>query len=158
METLKIEKETAKKIFKTAPEWFQKILINTFGEDTFKQNIIDRIKTFDDAYNEADRNTRDEYDCQIHPKLSKHIVARLKLILIAKVLRGDWEPDFSNTNQQKWFPVFKFSSGSGFDFSYSHYFYVLTVTSVGSRLCFPSEELSDYFGKQFIELHRKHLS
>lgn len=157
MQTLKIEKEKAKQIFKEASESLREILISTFGADTFKQNVIDRIKTFSDAYDNADRNTRAEYDCQVHFALSKHIVARLKLILIAKVLRGDWEPDFSNSNQQKWIPIFKFSAGSGFDFSYSHYYCAYANSDVGSRLCFPSEELSDYFGKQFIELHRAHL-
>jgi len=158
IQTLKIEKEKAKKIFKEASESLREILISTFGADTFKQNVIDQIKTFSDAYDNADRNTRAEYDCQVHFALSKHIVARLKLILIAKVLRGDWEPDFSNTNQQKWFPVFKFSSGSGFDFSGSHYDCGHTATVVGSRLCFPNKQLADYFGKQFLPLHREHLS
>lgn len=157
MQTLKIEKEKAKQIFKEASESLREILISTFGADTFKQNVIDRIKTFSDAYDNADRNTRAEYDCQVHFALSKHIVARLKLILIAKVLRGDWEPDFSNSNQQKWIPIFKFSAGSGFGFSASNYYCDYTNAGVGSRLCFPSEELSDYFGKQFIELHRAHL-
>lgn len=157
MQTLKIEKEKAKQIFEEESESLREILISTFGADTFKQNVIDRIKTFSDAYDNADRNTRAEYDCQVHFALSKHIVARLKLILIAKVLRGDWEPDFSNSNQQKWIPIFKFSAGSGFVFSFSGYYCADTAATVGSRLCFPSEELSDYFGKQFIELHRAHL-
>ena len=157
LKTLQISKKTAKKIFKDAPEYLREILISTFGADTFKSNVIDRIKTFEDAYEEADKKTRDEFDQQINPNLSEHIVARLKLILIAKVLRGEWEPDFSNSNQEKWFPWFKFSAGSGFDFSDSSYYFVLTNPSVGSRLCFPNEELSNYFGKQFIELHRAHL-
>ena len=158
LKTLQISKKTAKKIFKDAPEYLREILISTFGADTFKSNVIDRIKTFEDAYEEADKKTRDEFDQQIHPNLSEHIVARLKLILIAKVLRGEWEPDFSNSNQEKWFPWFKFSADSGFVFSDSHYGYDGTHASVGSRLCSPTQELSDYFGKQFIELHRKHLT
>ena len=153
-----INEETAKKIFKDSPESLQKILISTFGAATFSINIIDHVKTFSDAYSLADEATRKEYDLQINPNLSEHIVARLKLILIAKVLRGEWEPDFSNSNQEKWFPWFKFSAGSGFVFSVSGYYYGRTVACVGSRLCFPTQELSDYFGKQFIELHRKHLT
>ena len=158
LKTLQISKKTAKKIFKDAPEYLREILISTFGADTFKSNVIDQIKTFEDAYEEADKKTRDEFDQQIHPNLSEHIVARLKLILIAKVLRGEWEPDFSNSNQQKWIPIFKFSAGSGFYFSFSGYYSDRTSATVGSRLCFPSEELSDYFGNQFIELHRAHLT
>ena len=164
LKTLQISKKTARKIFKDAPEYLREILISTFGADTFKSNVIDRIKTFEDAYEEADKKTRDEFDRQINrqtiyqtPNLSEHIVARLKLILIAKVLRGEWEPDFSNSNQEKWFPWFKFSADSEFDFSFSYCAYDLTYTDVGSRLCFPNEELSNYFGKQFIKLHRAHL-
>lgn len=107
---------------------------------------------------EADDATRKEFDVQMHPNLSDHIVARLKLILIASVLRGDWKPDFENRNQQKWYPWFEYLAGSGFDFSNSDYDYGIAATTVGSRLCFPTKELSDYFGKQFIELHREHLS
>jgi len=158
LKTLQISKKTAKKIFKDAPEYLREILISTFGADTFKSNVIDRIKTFEDAYEEADKKTRDEFDQQIHPNLSEHIVARLKLILIAKVLRGEWEPDFSNSNQDKWFPWFKFSAVSGFAFSGSYSDFNPAGTPVGSRLCFQNEGLSHYFGKQFIKLHRVHLT
>lgn len=156
-EELKIDLQTAIRLNKDCPEWFKPVLQETFG-DKLKGNIIDRIKTFEDAYAEADEATRKEFDVQIHPNLSDHIVARLKLILIASVLRGIWKPDFENRSQQKWYPWFEFSAGSGFDFSTSDYNCVSTLTNVGSHLCFPTKELSDYFGKQFIELHREHLS
>ena len=156
-EELKIDLQTAIRLNKDCPEWFKPVLQETFG-DKLKGNIIDRIKTFEDAYAEADEATKKEFDVQIHPNLSDHIVARLKLILIASVLRGDWKPDFENRSQQKWYPWFEFLAGSGFVFSGSSYGYDNAYTSVGSRLCFPTKELSDYFGKQFIELHREHLS
>lgn len=156
-EELKIDLQTAIRLNKDCPEWFKPVLQETFG-DKLKGNIIDHIKTFEDAYAEADEATKKEFDVQIHPNLSDHIVARLKLILIASVLRGDWKPDFENRSQQKWYPWFEYSAGSGFAFSLSYYRYDGTITNVGSRLCFPTKELSDYFGKQFIELHREHLS
>lgn len=156
-EELKIDLQTAIRLNKDCPEWFKPVLQETFG-DKLKGNIIDRIKTFEDAYAEADEATKKEFDVQIHPNLSDQIVARLKLILIASVLRGDWKPDFENRSQQKWYPWFEYSAGSGFGFSHSDCSYVGTDTTVGSRLCFPTKELSDYFGKQFIEIHREHLS
>ena len=155
-EELKIDLQTAIRLNKDCPEWFKPILQETFGKK-LKKDIIDHIKTFEDAYAEADEATKKEFDVQIHPNLSDHIMARLKLILIASVLRGDWKPDFENRSQQKWYPWFEYSAGSGFDFSNSNYHYDNARACVGSRLCFPTKELSDLFGKQFIELHREHL-
>lgn len=156
-ESLKIDFKTAVELYKEAPAYFRKVLVKTFG-NKLNGNILERVKTFEDAYAEADEATKKEFDVQIHPNLSDHIVARLKLILIASVLRGKWEPDFENRSQQKWYPWFEYSAGSGFGFSYSSYNFGHSCTHVGSRLCFPTEELATYFGKQFVEIHKEHLS
>lgn len=156
METLKIDLKTAVELYEEAPALLKKVLICTFG-NRLSGNIMDRVKTFEDAYTEADNKTRQEFDRQMHPDLSDDTVAHIKMVLIAKVLRGKWEPDFNNLNEKKWYPWFKFSAGSGFDFSISTYGYDLTFTSVGSRLCFPTKEMCDYFGTQFIEIIRPSL-
>ncbi len=155
METLKLEKETAKKLYPESPKWFQEVLINTFGKKFFSKNIIDRVKTYEDAYLEADEETR--MDCETFPTDTEDVIAYKKLKLIANVLRGDWVPDWNNSGQNKWFPYLRYSSGSGFVFSYSACNCACANSLVGSRLCFPTEELSDYFGKQFIDIHNQIL-
>lgn len=158
METLKIDKTTARKLYPETPKWFQNLLINTFGEEFFSKKITDRIKTFEDAYAEADEATRAEFDKEMHDGLSLDTKAYLKRKLIAKVLRGSWEPDWNDGSQRKWYPWFEWSAGSGFGFSHSYCHCDSTATDVGSRLCFPTQELSDYFGKQFIDIHREFLT
>ena len=120
------------------------------------KNIIDRIKTYTDALAEASHET--QRDCEIFPTDTDDVVAYKKQKLIAKVLRGDWVPNWNDSNERKWFPYFKWSAGSGFGFSCSYYLCDHANATVGSRLCFPSEELANYFGKQFIEIHNQILN
>ena len=156
MEALKLDKQKAKQLFPRATEFEKEILISTFGKEFFSGKITDRIKTYEDAYSEADDATK--RDSEIFPTDTEDVVAYKKLKLIAKVLRGDWQPDWNNSSQYKWFPFFKCSSGSGFGFSFSYYNFDRAFTNVGSRLCFPTEELATYFGKQFIEIHNQILT
>lgn len=65
--------------------------------------------------------------------------------------------DYSNHDQEKWFPVFR-SNGAGFGFSASNCRYVNTTSTVGSRLCSTSEEKADYVGEQFIDVYRVFLA
>ncbi|MGA2824320.1 MAG: hypothetical protein ABSE72_12440, partial [Bacteroidales bacterium] len=129
-----------------------KIIINL--KDKPKGYIMDRVKTFEDACIESGIFPEDIY----HSSDTSDEIAYKQLKLIAKVLRGEWEPNWNDENEKKWYPWFQWSSGSGFDFSSSYYGYGNTYTSVGSRLCFPKKELAEYFGKQFIEIHRELLT
>ena len=158
METLKIDKRKAVRLFKEVPKWFQETLIDTFGKETFSGKIMDRVKTLNDAISEADEETRRKYLQSMEGYNNPDEIAYKQAKLIAKVLRGEWEPDWNNGNQQKWYPYFEWSSGSGFGFSRSFYLFTYADSSVCSRLCFPTRELSDYFGKQFIEIHRELLT
>jgi hypothetical protein len=154
MATLQLDKSKAKKLFKMVPEWFQETLIETFGKDCFSGKIMDRIKTFEDAYNEIGIDPDDLFS-EID---SPDEIAYKKLKLIAKVLNEGWEPNWDDSNERKWWSWFKWSSGSGFVFSHSGYICDYTSTHVGSRLCFKNEELANYFGKQFIDIHRDLLT
>lgn len=153
MESLKLEKKTAKKLYPEAPVWFQKVLNETFGSDMFRKTAFDEIKTFEDACDElgieipsslfSDSDTPDE-------------IAYKKLKVIFRAINQGWEADWSNKNQKKWWPWFTLSSGFGF--SDSHFGYDNTFTGVGSRLCFESEKKSDYAAKQFIDLYEQFLT
>lgn len=77
--------------------------------------------------------------------------------MVAKAINKGWEPDWNNSNQYKWWPYFDLSSGFGF--SYSDYGYGGTDTSAsGSRLCFESEDKSEYAATQFIEIYKQFLT
>ncbi|RPJ66846.1 MAG: hypothetical protein EHM20_17495 [Alphaproteobacteria bacterium] len=147
-----IEKAKAKKLFNESPQWFKEELISEFGEDFFKPLEYESIKTFEDAckkfkvhpdYVFTDRDSTDE-------------IAYKKLKVIIAAINNGWKPDWSNSNQKKWWPWFNLSSGFGF--SFSAYYGGYSSTTVGSRLCFESQEKSDYCATQFIDLYKDLLT
>jgi hypothetical protein len=120
-------------------------------EDEIKK-IIDRVKSFEDACAELGINPEDLFD----PIDTSDEIAYKKIKIIARALNDGWIPNWNNTNQYKWFPWFNLSSGFGF--SGSGYGYARTTTVVGSRLCFKSEELANYAGKQFTNIYKDFLT
>jgi hypothetical protein len=79
-----------------------------------------------------------------------------KLKIIIRALNQGWTPDWNSSDERKWWPYFNLSSGFGF--SFSDYTYAYARTAVGSRLCFESEEKSDYCATQFLDLYKQFLS
>ena len=101
----------------------------------------------------------------------------MKLRIIAAALDEGWKPQFTE-DEWRWYPWFTLwteeelseksdewkadrhlistgdYSGSlaGFASAYSHCAPSLTHANFGSRLCFKSEALATYCGKQFISL------
>lgn len=94
----------------------------------------------------------------INPKHLDALIALNKLMTIAEAWNKEdgFVPDFSDWNQDKWFPWFKYDEdAAGFVYAYpcnapSHAF-----ASVGSRLCFKSSVRAAQFGKQFADLYNK---
>lgn len=149
---LKIKKETAKKLFPECPQWFQDVLTENFGKECFAKRKFNEIKTFEDACEEL----------QIDPANVFFVGdtdderAYKKLKIVVRAINQGWVPNWNNTNERKWWPYFNLSSGFGFsdsDCDYGH-----TFTAVGSRLCFESEEKSNYCATQFIELYKQFLT
>lgn len=105
------------------------------------------------------------------------IFTYLKLRIISAALNEGWKPQFTE-DEVRWYPWFTLwteeelseksdewkadrhliSTGdysgdwAGFSFSRSYPAPSYTVTYVGSRLCFKSEALATYCGKQFTKL------
>ncbi len=79
--------------------------------------------------------------------------AHRKLRIFAKAFKGTWIANYNDRSQKKWFPVFNWDANkSAFVFSHSSYYYDLTFTNVGVRLVFPTEEMSDDFAKNYIDI------
>lgn len=94
----------------------------------------------------------------INPKHIKALIALNELFTIAE----DWNkedgfvPDFSDWNQDKWFPWFKYDKdAAGFVFANAPYAPSGSFASFGSRLCFKSSARAAQFGKQFAHLYNK---
>ena len=151
---LKLDKKTAKELYPESPKWFQVVLTATFGDDCFKKKTFDEIKTIEDAA-EATNHTVAYLKIRESSETQDEWAYRMLKMVIAAINQG-WTPDWSNSDQYKWWPYFKLSSGFGF--SYSDFGCDFTFTAVGSRLCFESEEKCKYAATQFFELYEQFLT
>ena len=112
-ETLNINKENVLNAYGTATDEQKALLEIIFGKETFKpKNIMDRIKTFEDACDElgsehpmvlAYRNTnlRDEEVADEN----KDVIAYLQLRIIVAALNEGWEPQFM-PGEYRWCPYY----------------------------------------------------
>ena len=95
---------------------------------------------------------------ELNPKHIEALVALNRLFTIAEVWNkaDGFVPDFSDWNQNKWYPWFKYDKGvAGFVCAATHNTPVCASASFGSRLCFKSSARAAQFGKQFAELYNK---
>ena len=130
------------------------------------QEPNEQIKSFEDAIRYLGisplDNNKDLIYAQDYPiyfvandKDMCRIDAYAKLITIATAWNkiDGFVADFSNMNQEKYFPYFEYSrDAAGFVCAFP--FYTATITSgfFGSRLCFKTSERAKQFGEQFIDL------
>lgn len=91
----------------------------------------------------------------INPKHVKALIALNELFTIAQAWNKEdgFTPDFSNRNQEKWFPWFVYSDkAAGFVCAYSINTATYALANIGSRLCFKTSARARQFGEQFIDL------
>lgn len=82
-----------------------------------------------------------------------------KLLIIARVLQGNWAANFANGDQKKWYAWFVWDKAkAAFVFSLAYCDYDISHSSVGSRLCFPDSKIAQYFGTQFLKEHNDYLT
>ena len=156
METLKLNKATAIRLYPKADAEFKEMLTETFGAHTFSQKITDRVKTFEDACKAlgfkystnpiVDNVAVADYDA---------VNAFAKLCIIARALNEGWQPNWKDSSEYKYYPWFDLSSGSGLSFSDCVDWG--SRSAVGSRLCFKSRELAEYAGKKFKKLYEQYF-
>lgn len=90
--------------------------------------------------------------------IAKSAVAFYKLAIIAKAWNkiDGFVPDFSNSDQFKYYPWFVYkSTHAGFVCAYSNYSASLTRAFIGSRLCFKSSATARKFGETFTALYNE---
>jgi len=134
------------------------VFILTDKNEIQPDNIMSRVKTFEDAMQVVGENAK-EFE-KICERLSPDEIAYKKLKIIAEALNEGWDWKGINENQERWFPWFyrKLDNGKvcGLAFAYSYLATSSRNVFLGSRLFVKTEELADYFGKQFIELWREY--
>ena len=95
---------------------------------------------------------------EINPKHIEALIALNQLFNIAEAWNKEdgFVPDFSDTEQEKWFPWFSYDKEAEvFVCANTGSTPANAYASVGSRLCFKTEERAEQFGKQFAELYNK---
>lgn len=94
----------------------------------------------------------------INPKHIKTLIALNELFTIAQAWNKEdgFVPDFSDWNQEKWFPWFVYDKdAAGFVYAYTNSKPTNAYAYIGSRLCFKTSERAEQFGKQFDDLYNK---
>lgn len=125
------------------------------GEVTFiakPKEIKELIKTFDDVlkYHGLNSNSVDFTG-------TVDEIAYKKLKLVARALNEGWEPDWSDSDQPKYYPWFNMERSASGGFSYNDCDHNWTYSTVGSRLCFKSADLAKYAGTQFKDLYEDYF-
>jgi len=155
METLSIDTNKVKTLYSGASLELKESLKDIFGEQLFNRKITDRVKTFEDACEAL--GIKPEQALISSPialeKDADSINAYGKLIIIARALNEGWTPDWTDTNEYKYYAWLEYKAGSGF--SFYGYDFDRSATTVGSRLCFKSRELAKYAAQQFESIYNE---
>lgn len=147
---------TARKIYPSAPAELRMILEESFGKNYFSQNITDRVKTIDDAY-EAIGEVRPTDNALLELGLTPDEVCYRHLKVLAKALNEGWAPNMYDTGKKKYYPYFSVGSSS-FAFNVALYDCSAACAGDASHLCFKSSELARYAGEQFAYLYEAFIT
>jgi len=149
MQTLKLDDNTARKLYPKAIPEFKTILEQSWPAGFFTQKITERVKTFDDILAISGRTMAS----LINPDDRPDDIARKQIELIAEVYNEGDQLDPLNTKQIKYYPWFEITPGSGFGLSYGDFDGWISGSHVGARLCFKNSSLAIDAGKKFIEIY-----
>jgi hypothetical protein len=152
MENIQIKKENALKAYNSASSDVKSVLEALLGkENLVPANIMDRVKSFEDACIVLGVSASDI----IFSQDSNDEAAYKKIKVIIKALNEGWTPDWANDNEWKYYPWFDMSSGSGLACSVCGN--QDSGSNVGSRLCLKSRELAEYAGRQFLDIYKDYF-
>ena len=94
----------------------------------------------------------------LNPSHIEALSALNELFTIAQAWNKEdgFVPDFSDWEQDKWFPWFVYDKdAAGFVYAITTQAPGSANARIGSRLCFKSSERAEQFGKQFADLYNK---
>lgn len=94
----------------------------------------------------------------INPMHIEALIALNELFTIAEAWNKEdgFVPDFSDWEQDKWSPWFKYNEDTArFVCANAANAPAVANAAIGSRLCFKTPERAEQFGKQFVDLYNK---
>lgn len=152
METLELKKENVLKAYENADKKDKALLEALFEKKIFKKNMIDRVTTMDDVFEELEIDKKAFYKALKDANLSDDTIAYEEIKLIADCFNEGWKPNWDNSSENKYYPWFKMDSPGfrfvGFDGWHS-------LSYVGSRLCFKSGEIATHVGENFTNVYKR---
>ena len=179
--TISISKQSLLKAYREAEPSQKELLEQLYGAETFASDVMERVKTFQDAVNELgdEHPLVIEYNTwckQIGGAYSADVMAYLKLRIIAAALNEGWEPQFTK-DEWRYYPYFYFYTKEQYEqlsdeekgrcvgrsSNYANANGGLVYANAGSgsafscayhgvRLAFKTRELAEYAGKQFLNI------
>lgn len=149
MTNLKMDEQTARRLYPTAVPEFKAILESSFPQNTFSQKITDRVQGWADILFISDVNPG---TMQLRPGETDDELAYREWKLISSVYNEGTVLNPADTSQNKYFvwpKIVKDSSKpSGFGLAFVVYDIWFSGASVGVRLCFKEPGLAiDAFNK-----------
>lgn len=187
-ETIEIKKSNVLASYeearKAGANGYMQFLENLFGKELFKpKNVMERVKTFDDALKELGDDNQlvkeyyERWQLVGDKDVSKDYVAYLKLRIITAALNEGWEPEFI-PGERRWAPYFLLYTkeeyeklnddvrarvvyrsnhnayaNGGVSYAYANYDSANVYANIGSRLAFKSGKLAEYAGMQFLDIY-----
>lgn len=118
--------------------------------------MFTNIKTFEDACLALGYDASVPSFDNAPVKHRKALQAHYKLMIIIEAINEGWQPNWNDSDEFKyelWPDVIEDKNKpSGFGLSCDDYVTWLTITNVGSRLCFSSRERAKHCFNQFLQL------
>lgn len=110
--TLNVDKKNALKAWREADNKGKQMLENLYGKEIFaNQNVMDRIKTFEDAMEETGRKGVPDFS-DLPKDMRRHFIALYKMEVITEALNEGWKADWDNSDENKYYPYFIMSPSS----------------------------------------------
>ena len=141
------------------------------------KDVTERIKTFDDAYNELGSN---HPFCKAWDSIYqgnenagcediKDVIAYHKLRIIAAALNEGWKPNFMK-DEYRYYTYYCFYTKQEYDnlsdedkktcraVGSAYYKSAFSITDAGIRLAFKNCELAEYAGQQFFDIYKDFIA
>lgn len=131
------------------------MLERIYGKVAFANDEYTTLKTLADCCKKQEVDT-EHVKITLHPSLSKYedfLQATLESAIIRDAITNS---EVVKLGQRRYYPYFNQEAGVGFRFSDPVFGYVTSL--LGSRLEFSEQKHSDYFGSNFIDIHKRRLA
>lgn len=77
---------------------------------------------------------------------------------MTKAINGDWKADYKNSNQTKWFPVFRMTpTGLVFSCAYCEGWNSSSYAYIGAPFAIESDEKAEYMGNEFLHIYKQYI-